>query len=181
MEICSISINVVSYFLKVQKLSSASEGESSSRPMSCSSSCCAENAAPVNIFCPWPDPYSSKFLGFGTNFLQPEFTPFQTIKSEPQTEFPSTLHTQPLDDDSTFLSQRLHGPGFFDDFLEPLDVSPLENEVQFPLGRPFFEPIGCCPSHDVEREKVDNPESFFSEFPADIFDRIEPLPSSPEN
>lgn len=134
------------------------------------------------MFYSWPDLYGPKLLGFDfdRDFLQPEFDPLQTIKSEPQSEYRSTnIHTQPLG--SPFSSQGLPDPSHFDVFLEPLDVSQLENEVQFPFGRQFFEPMGCCPSHDVGREKVDNPESFFSEFPADIFDHIEPLGSSPEN
>ncbi|CAK9328726.1 unnamed protein product [Citrullus colocynthis] len=165
--------------MEAPKLSSASEGESSSRPMSCSSSCCADNAEAVNMFCSLPDLYSPKLLGFGQDFLQPEFNSFQTtIKSEPQTNYPSTnVRTQPL---SSFSSQGLHDPSF-DVFLEAWDVSQLNNEVQFPFGLQFYEPIGCCTSHDVVRQNVNNPESFFSEFPADIFDHIEPLPSSPEN
>ena len=138
--------------------------------MSCLSSCCAENVEPLNMFCSVPDPYSPKLLGFGQDFLQPEFN---SIKFEQQSNF----HTQSLS--STFSSQGLHDPNF-DVFLETLDVSQLTNEVQFPSGLQFYEPMECCSSHDVVRENVDNPESFFSEFPADIFE-LEPLPSSPEN
>ncbi|KAA0039783.1 myb-related protein 308-like protein [Cucumis melo var. makuwa] len=161
--------------MEAPKLSSASEGESSSRPMLCLSSCRADYVEPVNMFCSLPDSYCPKLLGFGQDFLQPEFNSFQTsIKFEQQSNF----HTQSLS--STFSSQGLHDPNF-DVFLETLDVSQLTNEVQFPSGLQFYEPIGCCSSHDDVRENVDNPESFFSEFPADIFEHIEPPPSSPEN
>lgn len=147
--------------------------------MSCSSSCCADAEA-VNMFCSWPDLYSPKVLDFDRDFLQPEFNPFETIKSESQTDYSLTdSQVQPLI--STFSSQELQDPSYLDVFLEPLDVSQLDIEARCPFGRQFFDPMGCCSSQDVGREKVDNPESFFSEFPADIFDHIEPLPSSPEN
>ena len=128
------------------------------------------------MFCSLPDLYRPKLLGFGQDFVQPEFNPFPiTIKSDPQTNF----HPLPLG--STFSSQGLlHDPNI-DVFLEPLDVSQLDNEVQFPFGLQFYEPMGRCSSHDVVRENVENPESFFNEFPADILDQIELLPSSPEN
>ncbi|KAG7013825.1 Transcription factor DUO1, partial [Cucurbita argyrosperma subsp. argyrosperma] len=162
--------------MEAPKLSSASEGDASSRPMSCSSSFSADNAEAVDMFCSLPDLYRPKLLGFGQDFLQPEFNPFPiTIKSDPQTNF----HPLPLG--STFSSQGLlHDPNI-DVFLEPLDVSQLDNEVQFPFGLQFYEPMGRCSSHDVVRENVENPESFFNEFPADILDQIELLPSSPEN
>lgn len=144
--------------------------------MSCSSSFSADNAEAVDMFCSLPDLYRPKLLGFGQDFVQPEFNPFPiTIKSDPQTNF----HPLPLG--STFSSQGLlHDPNI-DVFLEPLDVSQLDNEVQFPFGLQFYEPMGRCSSHDVVRENVENPESFFNEFPADILDQIELLPSSPEN
>ncbi|XP_022973896.1 transcription factor DUO1-like [Cucurbita maxima] len=162
--------------MEAPKLSSASDGDASSRPMSCSSSFSADNAEAVDMFCSLPDLYRPKLLGFGQDFLQPEFNPFPiTIKSDPQTNF----HPLPLG--STFSSQGLlHDPNI-DIFLEPLDVSQLDNEVQFPFGLQFYEPMGRCSSHDVVSENVENPESFFNEFPADILDQIELLSSSPEN
>lgn len=64
-------------------------------------------------------------------------------------------------------------PYFFDVVLGPLDSTEIS------LGQPFFEPARSCRHimRDDENANSVTPDSFFDDFPADMFDQMESLPS----
>lgn len=62
-----------------------------------------------------------------------------------------------------------------------LDACELGNGAQLPIGAQLFEPVGSCRSD--AKENNDNPitpDSFFDDFPTDVFDHIEPYQSPSE-
>lgn len=122
----------------------------------------------------------SKLLNFEQNLgHQPEFSTTEKnlcIGSQPVITFPPALQSQPdlsFSSESQDLLARFGDPYF--DMLGSLDASKLGNgELSF--GPPFLEPAVSCGTDDA-REKFDTTaDSFFDDFPIDMFDQIELLP-----
>ena len=130
---------------------------------------------------PLPDLIKPKLPSSDTNHFGQEFTPFESYKSTEQITFPENPEVQT---DLTFsmggqdLLTRIDDPSFVDVF-GPLDASEFGLGPQHPIGFPFFEPSGSCRigSRDIFGSSK-NCDSFFDDFPVDMFDHMEP-PSSP--
>ena len=64
------------------------------------------------------------------------------------------------------------------DMFGPFDDPKLENGPELPFGIPFIEPVESCRSGGKpEFDNSPTPDCFFDDFPVDMFDQIEPLPS----
>lgn len=149
---------------------SCAVGESS-RDLSCSSSCidACETIKMVLL----PELVESKLITCEPQLILPE--------SQLLIPFPPTLQPQ---SDLTFPSEnqdilaRLDDP-YFDMF--GCQESKLESAAQLLAGPPFLEPLGNCRNGGT-RVKIDNsitPDCFFDDFPTDMFDHIDLLPSPP--
>nr|QSD99534.1 MYB family transcription factor [Melilotus albus] len=147
------------------KFSSSSEGETSSMPQSCSLPC-NENSDQVIKMVPLLDLKKSEQPCFDAKYVEEDFTPFnQSYNTTEHVAFPRIPELQT---DLTFPMERFDELNLFDVF-GPLDAS------EFGMVH-FFEPFGIC--------KIDNfsgnIDSFFDDFPEDMFDNIDP-PTSPSN
>jgi myb proto-oncogene protein len=143
-----------------------------------------ENSEMIKMV-PLTDLLNPKLVYFETNLTHRELSqaeknscnesqsqiPFSEIISQPQPELTFSPESQEL-------LARLEDPNIFDMFGS-LDASELGNGPQLPIGAQLFEPVGSCRTD--AKENFDNPitpDSFFDDFPTDVFDHIEP-PSSP--
>jgi myb proto-oncogene protein len=161
-------------FFQAPKFSSSSE-ESSARAQSCSSSC-IENSDMIKMV-PLPDLVNPRLLTFETNFIHQEFSPAEKnpsyIESQPQIPF-SQQPELTFSPESQELLARLEDPNIFEMF-GPLDTCGLGNGAQ------LFELVESC--RTGANETIDSsitPDSFFDDFPTDVFDHIEPPPSPSE-
>ncbi|KAK9930824.1 hypothetical protein M0R45_018132 [Rubus argutus] len=153
--------------LEIPKLSCSSEGESSSE----AASPCIGSSNAIKMV-PLPD---LELLGFEANPIHHELALTEKndvwIESQPLISF--LENPQPAQTDLEFSSntqQLLRDPYF--DMFGPLDAEHGNGEP------PLLEPVGSC--GNVEGEKIDNliiPNCVFDDFPADMFDHIEPLPN----
>ncbi|KAJ1439484.1 SANT/Myb domain [Sesbania bispinosa] len=166
--------------LEAPKLSSSSEGEPSSKPQSSSLSC-IENSEVIKMV-PLPDLIKS-LPSSDTSLVEQEFiTPYESYKTTEQISFPQISEVQT---DLTFLmgSQdllpRIDESSFIDVF-GPLDTSEFGMGPQHPIGFPFFEPTtgSCRIGNTIDNYK--NGDSFFDDFPEDLFDHMEPPASPPK-
>lgn len=121
-----------------------------------------------------PDLIKSDLPSSYTSHVEEEFTIFESYKSTEQNNFPQIPELQ---NDLTFsmesqdLLTRIDEPCFIQDF-GPLDASVFGT---------FFEPPGNC--RIGTRDTIDaskNSDSFFGDFPVDMFDHIDTL-ASPSN
>ena len=121
---------------------------------------------------PLPDLVDPKLITFETHFVQPD--------SQSLIPFPPILQPQL---DLTFSSEDQDLLARFDDPYFDMFGSQetrTENATQLPMVPPFLEPLESCRSG--ARVKIDNsitPDCFFDDFPADMFDHIDSLPSPP--
>ncbi|KAJ8747049.1 hypothetical protein K2173_011294 [Erythroxylum novogranatense] len=152
--------------------SSSIEEESSSKAQSCSSSY-INNREPIQM-APLPD------------FIKPELSSCSgmlvQVKEEPYTQlpFPQVLQPQP---ELTFspanqeLLARIDDPYLLDAF-GAVDPTEPGNGAQLSLGTSLFDPTASCSygSRDVKNPPTP-PDTFFDDFPADMFDHIETLPN----
>ncbi|OIW01008.1 hypothetical protein TanjilG_16257 [Lupinus angustifolius] len=164
------------FTLEASKLSSSMEGESSSIMSQQSYSLSFNQNSEFIKMVPLP---SSDI-----NHAEQEFiTPFESYKNTEQISFPQVPE---LKTDITFsmesqdLLARIDEPNFIDVF-DPIHASSeYEIGVELPIGLPFFEPLsgnsGIGTRDRVENSK--NSDSFFDDFPVDIFDDME-QPTSP--
>ncbi|TKY68954.1 Transcription factor GAMYB [Spatholobus suberectus] len=167
--------------LEAPKFSSSSEGEPSSKPQS-SSLPFIENSEFIKMVS-LPDLIKSELPSSDTSHLEQEFTLFENYRSTEQIDFPQIpeLHndlTLPMESQDHLA--RIDEPCFIEDF-GPLDASEFGIGPQHPLGFPFFEPPGSC--RIGPRDAIDNcknSDSFFDDFPVDMFDHME-SPASPSN
>ncbi|KAH7576245.1 hypothetical protein JRO89_XS01G0021800 [Xanthoceras sorbifolium] len=168
---------------QVQKYCSSMEDKSS---QSCSLSSIDNNYDIIKMV-PLPDLVNSKLLHFDTtNYAHIEELDQRenydnnnnnqcTSESQLQISFSHVL-PQPQQDmtfspGSQELLARFEDPYFFDVF-GPVDDAPELAVVE----QPFLKPAtGCC--CDGGRDGSENPDAFFDDFPADMFDQIESLPS----
>ncbi|XP_059302850.1 transcription factor DUO1-like [Lycium ferocissimum] len=153
--------------VEAPKFSSSTEPEESlsKSQQSCSSSYIG-NSDMINVV-PLPDLVNPNSIPFESNLLQLDFTPTDQkklgiIESHIQTDFALPLE-----------NQEFPMPSFIDVFGHEFNGSELDN-VQVPLVP--------CAEHVVKREieKALTPDTFIDDFPLDMFDHIEPLPSPSE-
>ncbi|KAJ4707123.1 MYB transcription factor [Melia azedarach] len=129
------------------------------------------------------DMVNPKLHHFGANHSHLQLTPYE---NNPYTESHLQIHfpqiSQPQQDlifspESQELLARLEDPYFFDVF-GPVDAPELSNEVQLPVEQPLLKPETSCRNRGKDgNDKSVNPDAFFDDFPTDMFDHIEPLPS----
>ncbi|KAI4356673.1 hypothetical protein L6164_000678 [Bauhinia variegata] len=170
--------------LEAPKFSSSSEGESSPKAQPWSPAACIENPEEIKMV-DLPDLINSSMLGSDTNVVK-EFThtpigdSYVTADTSSKIIFPQ--FPQP-ETDFTFSMEKQDIIGRSDetnfyDVFGPLDQQELQIGSEFPFELSSFEPLGSCGL--VTRDVIGNPakpESFFDDFPADMFDDMElPLP-----
>ncbi|KAJ0110826.1 hypothetical protein Patl1_00143 [Pistacia atlantica] len=166
--------------LQAPKFTSSMEEELSSKAPSCSSSN-MEKAGTIKMV-PLPDLVNPKLLHFDAHF---ELTPYENYPcpdSQLQIPFPNILQPQQdltFSPDSQELLAGLEDPHFFDVF-GPVDAPQLTNGAQLPVEESFLKPVRSFRNDVIVKEEYDNPvnpDAFFDDFPTDMFDHIEPLPS----
>ncbi|XP_004289595.1 PREDICTED: transcription factor MYB29-like [Fragaria vesca subsp. vesca] len=154
------------FFKEIPKFSCSSEGESSLQAASCSSRCIGNSE-----MVPVPELVDSKLLGFEADPVQQELAlpAEKNLWIESQPLIPFLENPQPQTDlEFSSDTQELLKLDF--DMLTTLDA---ELSKQLDIGPPFLEPVG-----NVEGDKIDDPitpDCLFDDFPADMFDQIEPL------
>lgn len=118
---------------------------------------------------PLPDLIQSEKPSSETSHVEQDLTPFESCKSTENIPFPQISELQ-TDLMYSMGNQDIFEPNLFDMF-GPLDSSEF-GMVPFPQPIPFFEPSSSK-----------NIDSFFDDFPVDMFDHImeEPPPTSPSN
>ncbi|KAM3700910.1 hypothetical protein ACJW31_05G133800 [Castanea mollissima] len=186
---------------QVAKFSSSSEGESSSKAQSASSSC-IENYEMIKMV-PLTDLLNLKLVYFEKDLAHHELS---QDKKNSCTKSQSMMHgcgagcAAPTSDaarhgnaqgtlllaqltfspESQELLAKLEDPNIFNMF-GTLDACELGNGAQLPIGAQLFEPVGSCRSD--AKENIDNPitpNNFFNDFPTDVSDHIEPYQSPSE-
>ncbi|XP_059633886.1 transcription factor DUO1 [Cornus florida] len=168
--------------LEAPKFSSSTEEESSSKSQFCSSSH-FDNSEMIKMV-PLPDLMNPNLLNFDPNLLQLQFTPSEeNICNESQPQFPFSVLPPPLQSvlplsfESQELVTRLEDPNFLDAFGHA-DASELGSVAHIQLVQPYCGQEGDCQNGGRgENDNPMTPDSFFDDFPADMFDHIEPLPS----
>ncbi|WRX10908.1 SANT/Myb domain - like 10 [Theobroma cacao] len=167
--------------LEAPKFSSSMEEASYSKGQSCSSSY-IDNSETTKLE-QLPDLVNPKLYNIDANGAQLELmsrgqNPY--AEAQPQFFFPQILQPQPyltLSLESQDLLAKFEDP-YFSQVFAPMDVPELGSGH---VGQPFLEPVRC--SGFGAREETDNPvtpDTFFDDFPADMFDHMEPLPSPSE-
>ncbi|KAF5744277.1 putative Myb-like HTH transcriptional regulator family protein [Tripterygium wilfordii] len=163
--------------------SSSLEEESSSKVHSCSSSY-TENPEAVRIMT-LPDMDRPDFFSFDMNHFQLELDHTEKdmfIESQPQVSFPQIPEPQSgliFSPESQELLSRLQDPYFLDMFGQAR-APELGNGSQLSIGPPFYDPVVSCTSAAAMDGSSNNPAtpfSFFDDFPDNVFDQIEKLPS----
>ncbi|KAL6322415.1 hypothetical protein AAG906_007969 [Vitis piasezkii] len=133
-----------------------------------------------------PDMVEPNLPALETNLFQLQFnhadqkTPW--LESQAQFPFPHLPQPQPaltLSPESQELVARLDDPNFFDVFGDRDVSQELGNGAQLPVEPTFFE-LESCKSCGKRKENPMTPDSFFDDFPTDMFDHMEPLPSPSE-
>ncbi|KAG5251399.1 myb-related protein [Salix suchowensis] len=102
-----------------------------------------------------------------------QYEPLSTIP------FPQIPQLQPdllFSPESHELLARLDDP-YFLSVLGTADTPELGGAAQFSLGPPLFDPVSGCVNSAADVANHVTPDTLFDEFPSDMFDLIEPLPS----
>ncbi|XP_022756957.1 transcription factor DUO1 [Durio zibethinus] len=165
--------------LEVPKFSSSMEEVSYAKGQSCSSSY-LENSETINME-QFPDIMNPKLCNIDANIAQLELmsrgkSPYAEAPS--QFFFPHIPQPQPyltLSLDSQDLLAKFEDP-YFSQVFAPVDVPELGSGY---VGQPFLEPVRSS-GFGVREETDMTPDAFFDDFPADMFDHMEPLPSPSE-
>lgn len=135
---------------------------------------------------PLTDLLNPKLVYFGKDLAHHELSQDEKNScTESQSQIPFSEIPQPKPEltfspESQELLAKLEDPNIFDMFGS-LDASELGNGPQLPIGAQLFEPVGSCRSD--AKENIDDPitpDSFFDDFPTDVFDHIEPHQSPSE-
>ncbi|MED6207581.1 hypothetical protein PIB30_036986 [Stylosanthes scabra] len=160
------------------KLSSSSEGESSSsKPQPCSFSC-NDNSEVIKMVA-LPDLFKPEL----PNSEPEEFAaPLEINKSSSnmeQTPFPNELQTDltPFSFGDQDLLARIDDPSFAD-FFGPLGAYELGLAPQHTIGFPFFDPSEASCRMGSRLGISKSYDSVFDDFPVDMFDQMDP-PSIP--
>lgn len=127
------------------------------------------------------DIVESNLHAFETNLFQLHFNHVDLkspcMESQSQFPFPHLPQPQPaltLSPESQELVARLDNPNFFDVFGDQDVSQELGNGAQLPVEPTFFE-LESCKSCGKLKENPMTPDSFFDDFPTDMFDHMEPL------
>ncbi|PPD93210.1 hypothetical protein GOBAR_DD09854 [Gossypium barbadense] len=164
------------------KLSSSMEEISYTMAQSCSSSSYLDSTETIIKVEQFPKLVNPK-LYTDANMAQLELmsignNPYAAAEAQPQAFFPQTPHPQPyltLSLESQDLLAKFEDP-YFSQVFAPMDVPELDSgNVE---QQPFLEPVRS--GGFGAREEADNPmipDAFFDDFPADMFDQMEPLPN----
>ncbi|EEF50286.1 r2r3-myb transcription factor, putative [Ricinus communis] len=147
------------------------EEESSAMAQSCSSSY-IENTESAHVL---PFPLAPDVV---VKQELPSFDP-DLIQAEPLPQIPFPQFSQPQPDnafspESQELLARLEDPYFFNMFGS---VDAPEIGGQLSLEPPLFDPVSSCINGARDARNAVTPDTFFDDFPTDMFDNIEPLPS----
>lgn len=131
---------------------------------------------------PLPDLINPTLLNLETNLQAPdEFIHLDKKPClDPSLQFPPThFPQQPLDIPPLSWSHDL-STGFIDASFLDIYRDASEKDLQFPFELPFT-PLEVN-QHCTKRQDNDltTPDSFFHDFPTDMFDHLEPLPNSSE-
>ncbi|XVF33583.1 hypothetical protein REPUB_Repub17cG0180600 [Reevesia pubescens] len=167
--------------LESPKFSFSMEEVSYSKGQSWSSSY-LENSETIKME-PFPDLVIPKVCNIDANVAQHELmsrgkNPYTEVQS--QFFFPQILQPHPyltLSLESQDLLAKFEDP-YFSQVFAPMDVPELGSAH---VGQPFLEPVRNSGFGAIE--ETDNPvtpDAFFDDFPADMFDHMEPLPSPSE-
>ncbi|BAT96793.1 hypothetical protein LR48_Vigan11g169500 [Vigna angularis] len=169
--------------LEAPKFSSSSEGESSSKPQSYSLPL-IENSEVIKMVS-LPDLIKSELPSSDPIHVEQGFTPFESYNSSEQIQQISFPQIPELQHDLTFpmgsqdVLARIDEPYFVEDFCALDDASEFGIGLQHPIGFPFFEPPGSCRIETRDTiDKFKSSDSFFDDFPMDMFDHMDP-PASP--
>ncbi|KAA8520463.1 hypothetical protein F0562_014719 [Nyssa sinensis] len=156
---------------KAPKLSSSTEEEFSSKSQSCLSSY-IDNSEIIKMVS-LPDLVNPNLLNFEQNLLRLEFTPpGKNPWDDSQLHVPFTTipALQSVPGDPNFLNAMGHA-----------DASEFGNAAHLPHVQPYFGQERCHQGDGRgENDNPVTPDSFFDDFPTDMFDHIEPLPSPSE-
>lgn len=131
---------------------------------------------------PLPDLINPNLLNLETNLAAP--IEFMNIEKkpclDPSLQFsPTQFPEPPLDLPPLAASYDLIS-GFSDASFLDIYGDASEKELQFPLDLPYMElevNQQCAKRQDND---LMTPDSFFHDFPVDMFDHLEPLPNSSE-
>ncbi|ESW06500.1 hypothetical protein PHAVU_010G053200 [Phaseolus vulgaris] len=171
--------------LEAPKFSSSSEGESSSKPQSYSLPL-IENSEVIKMVS-LPELIKCELPCSDPIHIEQEFTLFESYKISEQNQQIPFPQMPELQNDLTFpvgsqdVLARIDEPCFIEDFCALDDVSEFGIGLQHPIGFPFFEPPGSCRIETRDTiDKFKSSDSFFDDFPMDMFDLMDP-PASPSN
>ncbi|OAY49387.1 transcription factor DUO1 [Manihot esculenta] len=146
------------------------EEESSTKAQSCSSS-----------FIETTEPVSTVPLPFHADLVKTELPSYEAnlaqMEAQTQIPFPEISQNQPdltFSPESQELLARLDDPFLFNMFGA---VDAPELGAQPSLGPPLFGPVSSCINGGREARSPTTHGTFFDDFPSDVFDNIEPLPS----
>ncbi|KAF2303547.1 hypothetical protein GH714_019083 [Hevea brasiliensis] len=145
--------------------------ESSTKAQSCSSSY-IETPEPASIV---PLPFHSDLVV--KNELPSYDANLAQVETQTQIPFPQISQHQPeltFSPESQELLARLEDPFLFNVFGA---VDAPELGAQLSLGPPLFDPFSSCMNGAREVRSPTTRGTFFDDFPSDVFDNIEPLPS----
>ncbi|XP_021670814.2 transcription factor DUO1-like isoform X2 [Hevea brasiliensis] len=145
--------------------------ESSTKAQSCSSS-----------YIDTPEPASIVPLPFHSDLVVKNELPcydanLAQVETQTQIPFPQISQHQPeltFSPESQELLARLEDPFLFNVFGA---VDAPELGAQLSLGPPLFDPFSSCLNGAREVRSPTTRGTFFDDFPSDVFDNIEPLPS----
>ncbi|KAM7472052.1 hypothetical protein LguiA_010235 [Lonicera macranthoides] len=164
--------------LEAPKFSYSIEEESSFKAQPCSSSTYIDNPEPIRKV-PLPELLNPNLVAFEQNLLQLDFIPIEKKpyidhSPPPHSTFPQLEPELPLGLESQELETRVGDPYFLNVFgqAESSDI------IQLPYVSPCFgAERRYVNGGSGENEKPVTPDTFIDDFPMDIFDQIETLPS----
>lgn len=132
-----------------------------------------------------PDLIKSELPSSDPIHVEQGFNPFASYNSSEQIQQTSFPQIPELQNDLTFpmgsqdVLARIDESYFVDDYCALDDASEFGIGLQHPIGFPFFEPPGSCRIETRDTiDKFKSSDSFFDDFPMDMFDHIDP-PASP--
>jgi len=135
-----------------------------------------------------PDLIKSELPSSDPIHVEQDFTLFESYNSSEQTQQISFPQIPELQNDLTFpmgsqdVLARIDEPYFVEDFFALDDASEFGIDLQHPFGFPFFEPPGSCRIETRDTvDKFKSSDSFFDDFPMDMFDNMDPPPSPSSN
>ncbi|KAL6005083.1 hypothetical protein ACLOJK_005644 [Asimina triloba] len=125
---------------------------------------------------------SSPFFEYKNNDMKPssDFLPqlsYVQIPLQPALDFPFFPECQ---DPTTGLVDDSSSSSSFLDIFAGRESSEPVNSTCFAMGLPFTDPGAGKHGSRRDDDIPKTPDSFFDDFPADMFDQLEPLPISTE-